>query len=189
MHLLHPVTVNFFRGVDDDFLNKLVDHGRGQLREVGVLPCQLQKQLHTGGILCESGQLFFRFCDRGLQRFLLGFVICQQTVKALIGNAPDSKGFIELFDDGVQLGNTLFVFAQLSLGILGRLCLSKLGGGAYLLQKSVSVGDGKGASSPDGFQNQLPQRFGADMMSTASGGALLTCQLVCGAFKRIVGIW
>ena len=26
------------------------------------------------------------------------------------------------------------------------------------------------------------------MMSTASGGALLTCQLVCGAFKRIVGI-
>ena len=34
---------------------------------------------------------------------------CQQTVKALIGNAPDSKGFIELFDDGVQLGNALFV--------------------------------------------------------------------------------
>jgi len=101
LHLLHPVTVNFFRGVDDDFLNKLVDHGRGQLREVGVLPCQLQKLLHTGTFLCESGQPFFHFCDRGLQRFLLSFVICQQTVKALIGNASDSKGFIELFDDGV----------------------------------------------------------------------------------------
>ena len=45
----------------------------------------------------KADSIFFCFCDRGLQRFLLGFVICQQTVKALIGNAPDSKGFIELF--------------------------------------------------------------------------------------------
>lgn len=119
---------------------------------------------------------------------MLGFVIRQQTVKAFIGDAPDSKGFIELLDDGIQLKNPLFLLVQLPLGFLGGFRLAQLGGGAYLLQKSVSVGDGKGAGSPDGFQNQLPQRFGADMMSTASGGALLTCQLVCGAFKRIVGI-
>ena len=118
-HLLHPVAVDALRGVDDDFLNKFVNHGRSQLGKIGVLPCQLQKLLHAGGVLCESGQLFFGFCDRGLQRFLLRFVICQQTVKAFIGNATDSKGFIELFDDGVQLGNALLVLAQLSLGILG----------------------------------------------------------------------
>ena len=112
----------------------------------------------------------------------------QQAVEPLAGNAPDGKGFIELLDDGIQLRNPLFLLVQLPLGFLGGFRLAQLGGGAYLLQKSVSVGDGKGAGSPDGFQNQLPQRFGADMMSTASGGALLTCQLVCGAFKRIVGI-
>ena len=123
-----------------------------------------------------------------MQRFLLGFVIRQQTVKAFIGDAPDSKGFIELFDDGVQFGNAFLVLAQLSFGFLGGFRLPQLGGRAHLFQKGVPVGDGKGAGSPDGFQNQLPQRFGADMMSTASGGALLTCQLVCGAFKRIVGI-
>ena len=60
LHLLYPVAVDFFRGVDDDFLNKLVDHGRGQLRKIGILPCQLQKLLHTGTVLCESGQPFFR---------------------------------------------------------------------------------------------------------------------------------
>ena len=56
LHLLHPVAINALRGVDDDFLNKLIDHGRGQLRKIGVSPCQLQKLLHTGGVLCESGQ-------------------------------------------------------------------------------------------------------------------------------------
>ena len=50
------VTVDTLRGVDDDFLNKLVAHGCSQLGEVRVLPCQLQKLLHTGGVLRKSGQ-------------------------------------------------------------------------------------------------------------------------------------
>ena len=174
--------------MDDDFLNKLVDHGRGQLREVGVLPCQLQKQLHTGTVLCESRQLFFRFCDRGLQRFLFGFVICQQTVKAFIGNASDSKGFIEFFDDGVQLGNTLFVLAQPSLGVLGRFCLPELGGRAHLFHERRLIGNRKGADRADGVQNQGAQSLGTNMMSTASGRPFLTRQFVSGAFKHIIGI-
>ena len=47
------------------------------------------------------------------------FVICQQAVKAFIGNAPDGKGFIELLDDGIQLRNPLFLLVQLPLGFLG----------------------------------------------------------------------
>ena len=173
-HLLHPVAVDALRGVDDDFLNKLIDHGRGQLGKIGVSPCQLQKLLYTGTVLCESGQPFFRFCDRGLQRFLLGFVIRQQTVKAFIGDAPDSKGFIELFDDGVQLGNTLFVFAQLSLGILGRLCLSKLGGGAHLFHERLLIGNCEGADRADGVQNQCAQGLGRDIVAAAGGSSFLT---------------
>ena len=187
-HLLHPVAVNFFRGVDDDFLHELVDHGRGQLGKIRVLLCQLQKLLGPVGVLRKGRHLRFHFRDGCCQRFLLRLIFRQQAVEPLAGNAPDGKGFIELLDDGIQLRNPLFLLVQLPLGFLGGFRLAQLGGGAYLLQKSVSVGDGKGAGSPDGFQNQLPQRFGADMMSTASGGALLTCQLVCGAFKRIVGI-
>ena len=38
-HLLHPVAVDTLRGMDNDFLNKLIDHGRGQLGKIGVLPC------------------------------------------------------------------------------------------------------------------------------------------------------
>ena len=188
IHFLHPVAVNFFRGVDDDFLHELVDHGRGQLGKIRVLLCQLQKLLGPVGVLRKGRHLRFHFRDGCCQRFLLRLIFRQQAVEPLAGNAPDGKGFIELLDDGIQLRNPLFLLVQLPLGFLGGFRLAQLGGGAYLLQKSVSVGDGKGAGSPDGFQNQLPQRFGADMMSTASGGALLTCQLVCGAFKRIVGI-
>ena len=184
-HLLHPVTVDLFRCVDDNFLHELVDHGRGQLGKIGVLPCQLQKLLHTGGVLCENGQPFFRFCDRNLQRFLLGFVICQQTVKAFAGNTPDSKGFIELLDDGIQLRNPLFLLVQPPLGFLDRFCLPQLGGGAHLLQKSVPVGDGKGAGSPDGFQNQLPQHLAADIVSAASMGAFLMCQRIGGTIVKV----
>ena len=184
-HLLHPVAVNALWGVDDDFLNKLVDHGRGQLGKIGVLPCQLQKLLHTGTVLCESGQPFFHFCDRNLQRFLLGFVICQQTVKALIGNASDSKGFIELFDDGVQLGNTLFVLAQPSLGILGCLCLSELGGGVHLFHKRCLIGKRKGADRADGVQNQGAQSLGRDIMAAAGSGTLLAGKSIGGTIEEV----
>ena len=187
-YLLHPVAVDALWGVDDDFLNKFVDHGRGQLGEIRVLPCQLQKLLHTGTVLCESGQPFFRFCDRGLQRFLLGFVIRLQTVKAFIGDAPDSKGFIELFDDGVQFGNVFLVLAQLPLGILGRFRLLELGGGAHLFHERLLIGNCEGADRADGVQNQCAQSLGTDMMSTASGRPFLTRQFVSGAFKHIIGI-
>ena len=187
-YLLHPVAVDALWGVDDDFLNKFVDHGRGQLGEIRVLLCQLQKLLGTVGVLRKGRHLRFHFGDGCCQCFLFRLIFRQQAVEPLAGNAPDGKGFIELLDDGVQLRNPLFLLVQPPLGFLGCFYPPQLGGGAHLLQKSVPVGDGKGAGCPDGFQNQLPQRFGADMMSTASGGALLTCQLVCGAFKRIVGI-
>ena len=119
---------------------------------------------------------------------MLGFVIRQQTVKALIGDAPDSKGFIELFDDGVQLGNTLFVFAQLSLGILGRFRLPELGGRAHLFHERLLIGNCEGADRADGVQNQCAQGLGTNMMSAASGRSFLTRQLVSGAFKHIIGI-
>ena len=183
-YLLHPVAVDALWGVDDDFLNKFVDHGRGQLGEIRVLPCQLQKLLHTGTVLCESGQPFFRFCDRGLQRFLLGFVIRQQTVKAFIGDASDSKGFIELFDDGVQLGNALFVLAQLSLGIFGRFRLPELGGGAHLFHKRCLIGNCEGADRADGVQNQGTQGLGRDIMAAAGGSSFLAGEGIGGTIVR-----
>ena len=187
-HLLHPVAIDTLRGMDDDFLNKLVDHGRGQLRKIGILPCQLQKLLHTGTVLCESGQPFFRFCDRNLQRFLLGFVIRQQTVKAFIGDASDSKGFIELFDDGVQLGNALFVLAQLSLGIFGRFRLPELGGRAHLFHKRRLIGNCEGADRADGVQNQGTQGLGRDVMAAAGGSSFLAGEGIGGTIEEIRGI-
>ena len=185
LHLLHPVAVNALWGMDDDFLNKLIDHGRGQLGKIGVLLCQLQKLLHTGGVLCESGQLFFRFCDSSLQRFLLGFVICQQAVKAFIGNAPDGKGFIELFDDGVQLGNALFVLAQLSLGILGRFCLLELGGRAHLFHERLLIGNRKGADRADGVQNQGAQSLGGDVVTKTGTCPFLMRQGIGRAVEKV----
>ena len=184
-YLLHPVAVDLFWGMDDDLLHELVDHGRGQLGKIRVLLCQLQKLLGPVGVLRKGRHLRFHFRDGCCQRFLLRLIFRQQAVEPLAGNAPDGKGFIELLDDGIQLGNPLFLLVQLPLGFLGGFRLAQLGGGAHLLQKSISVRDGKGAGSPDGFQNQLPQYFAADIMSFASMGAFLMCQRIGGTIVKV----
>ena len=45
--------------------------------------------------------------------------------------------------------------------------------------------DGEGAGRPDGFQNQLPQYFAADIMSFASMGAFLMCQRIGGTIVKV----
>ena len=184
-YLLHPVAVDLFWGVDDNLLHELVDHGRGQLGEVRIILCQLQKLPGSVGVLRKGRHLRFHFGDGCCQRFLLRLIFCQQNVKPLAGDTTDGKGFIELLDDGVQLRNPLFLLVQLPLGFLGGFRLAQLGGGAHLLQKSISVRDGKGAGSPDGFQNQLPQYFAADIMSFASMGAFLMCQRIGGTIVKV----
>ena len=108
INLLYPLSAGPIRGMDNNLVNKLVDHRGGQLGKVGVFLCQRKELRRTAGIFLKSGYLPFGLRNRYLKRFLFRFILCQQAVKALFRNAPDSKGFVELFDDGIQLGNALF---------------------------------------------------------------------------------
>ena len=112
--------------MDNDLVDKLVNHHRGQLGKIGVFLRQLHKLLHTDGIFLKRRYPLFGFCHGCLQGFLLGFVFGKQSVEAFIGNTPDGKGLIELFDDVVKLGNTLLVLVQLALGFLCRFLLLDL---------------------------------------------------------------
>ncbi len=114
LYFLHPIPVNLFRGVDDDLINKLVYHRRGQLRKVGVLLRQRKKLLRTVSIFLEAGQPLLRFSRRSDKGFLLRFIFRKQAVKAFIGDPPNGKGFIELFNDVVQLGDTLTVWTYVN---------------------------------------------------------------------------
>ena len=116
---------------------------------------------------------------------MLGFVICQQTVKAFIGDAPDGKGFIELFDDSIQLGNALFVLTQLSSGVLGRFCLPELGSRAHLFHERRLIGNRKGADRSDGVQNQGAQSLGRDIMAAAGGNVLLPGEGIGGTIEKV----
>lgn len=62
VHLLRPVAVYLFWGMDDDLINKFVDHRRSQFREIGVLFRQGEEPFHIGGVLLEAVQR--RFCLR-----------------------------------------------------------------------------------------------------------------------------
>ena len=131
-----------------------------------------------------------RFCIRYRcdKSFLLRFVFCKQGIKAFIGNAPNGKRFVELFDNGIKLGNTLTVFVQLAFGILCDFRLSDLRSRTHLFHKLILIGDGKGAGCSDGFQNKLSDRFCPNIVTAASMSALLMCQRVGGAIVKIRGI-
>ena len=112
--------------MDNDLVDKLVNHHRGQFGKVGVFSRKLHKLLHTDGIFLKRGYPLFGFHHGCLQGFLLGFIFGKQGIKAFVGNASDGKGLIELFDDIVKLGNTLLVLVQLALGFLRRFLLLDL---------------------------------------------------------------
>ena len=124
-------------------------------------------------------------CDKS---FLFRFVFCKQSIKAFIGNAPNGKRFVELFDNGIKLGNTPTVFVQLAFGILCDFRLSDLRSRTHLFHKLILIGDGKGAGCSDGFQNKLSDRFCPNIVTAASMSALLMCQRVGGAIVKIRGI-
>ena len=63
VHLLRPVTVYFFRGMDDDLFDEFVYHGCGQFRKIRVLFRQGEEPFYIGGVLREAVQRRFRLCD------------------------------------------------------------------------------------------------------------------------------
>lgn len=82
--------------MNDDFINKFIDHRCSQLGEIGVLFCQSKELLYTGSIFLIARQAFLRFCNLCGKVFLFDFVLSKQAVKAFLRNSAYGKGFIEL---------------------------------------------------------------------------------------------
>ena len=100
----------------------------------------------------------------------------------------DGKGFIELFDDIVKLGNAFLVLAQPALGFFRRFLLLDLRSGTYLFCKFLLIRDSKGADGADGIQNKFPNGFCADIVTAAGVSALLMRQCIGGAIVEVRGI-
>ena len=113
VHLLRPVTVNLFRGVDNDLLDELVYHRRSQFRKIGVFLCKSEEPFHIGGILLEAVQRRFRLRDGLAERRLLLLIPDKQSVKAFLANASHCVGFVQLLDDGIQLLTAPPILVQL----------------------------------------------------------------------------
>ena len=185
VHLLRPVTVNLFRGVDNDLLDELVYHRRSQFRKIGVFLCKSEEPFHIGGILLEAVQRRFRLHDGLPERSLFLFIPGKQSIKAFLADAPNRIGFVQLLDDGVQFLTPPLVLVQLAFQFLCRLRLPDFGRRPYLLDKLGLVGNGVGTGVTDGLQNQCPQSLGGDVVITASTVVRLPGQRVGGAVEPV----
>ena len=185
VYLLRPVTVYLFWGVDDDPLNKLVYHRRGQFRKIRVLLCQGEEPFHIGGVLLKAVQRRFRLHDGLTERRLLLLVPGKEGVKSFLAYAPHRIGFVQLPDDGVQFLTPPLVLVQSALQIFCRLRLPDFGRSPDLLDKLALIGNGVGAGRADGFQNQCPQSLGGDVVIAAGTAVILPGQRVSGAVEPV----
>ena len=126
LDLLHPVAVHLLRRVDDDLFNEFVDHRRGQLGEIRVLLRQGKELFRTGRIFLKRGQVRFGLVYGSVQLLLFRLIVRQQAVKAFGADPANGKGFVELFDDPVQLVPALAVLVQLSLRFFSGVLLPDL---------------------------------------------------------------
>ena len=104
--------------MDNDLFNTFIDHRRCQLGEIRVLFRQLQKLLGAGRILLKGSDPGLCIRYRSIQLLLLRLVVRQQTVKAFCADPANGKGFVELFDDSVQLVPALTILVQFALCFL-----------------------------------------------------------------------
>jgi hypothetical protein len=70
--------------VDENLVHELVDHRRGQHREVGVLLRQRQELVYPGRVRLKSIQLRLVLGNGFLQRLLLPLIFAGQQLKPLL---------------------------------------------------------------------------------------------------------
>lgn len=98
-------------------------------------------------------------------------------------------GFVQLFNEYVQLRNPFLCLGNLALQLSGGLLLAHLGDAAYLLDKFLLILDGITGGGSDRLQHQFGQGFGADAVGKALLGFPLNGQVVGGAIIGIIAVF
>ena len=151
LDLLCSISIHLFRGMDDDFLNELVNHRRSQFRKIRVLLCQSEEPFHVGGVLLKAVQRRLRLRDGLPERCLFLLIPGKESVKAFLSNASHRIGFVQFLDDGVQFLTAPPVFVQFAFQVFRRLRLPDFGRRPDLLDKLRFVGNGVGAGGSNRF--------------------------------------
>ena len=82
---------------------------------------------------------------------MLLLIIGQECFKAFLRNPANGVGFIQLFDDAVQLTVSLAVFVKLSSDTFGRFRLPDVRGFSHLANKCLLVFDRLRGGGADRF--------------------------------------
>ena len=126
LDFLHPFPGASVRGMDQNFLHKFMNHGCGQLCEICIFLCQRQKVAGTVGVLVKLVQLCLL---GGKQLFQLGLFLLifgTQQLEPFFLQLAHGIGFIQLFNQHVQLGAAPALLGDLAFQLLGCFLLANL---------------------------------------------------------------
>ena len=126
LNFLHPFPGASVRGMNQNFLHKFMDHRGGQLGEIRIFLCQRQKVAGTVRVLMELVQLCLL---GGKQLFQLGLFLLifgTQQLEPFFFQFAHGIGFIQLFNQHIQLGAAPALLGDLAFQLLCRFLLANL---------------------------------------------------------------
>ena len=126
LDFLHPFPGASIRGMDQNFLHKFMEHGGGQLGEIRIFLCQRQKVAGTVRVLMKLVQLRL-LGDKQLFQFGLFLLIFgTKQLEPFFLQFTHGIGFVQLFNQHIQLGAAFALFGNLAFQLLGRFLLANL---------------------------------------------------------------
>ena len=126
LNFLHPFPGASVRGMNQNFLHKFMDHGGGQLGEIRIFLCQRQKMAGTVGVLVKLVQLRLLGGKHLFQLGLFLFILRTQQLEPFFLQLAQGIGFVQLFNQHVQLGAAPALFDNLAFQLLCRFLLANL---------------------------------------------------------------
>ena len=112
--------------MDQNFLHKFMDHGCGQLGEIRIFLCQRQKVAGTVGVLVKLVQLRLLEYKQLFQLGLFPLIFGTKQLEPFFFQFAHGIGFIQLFNQHIQLGAAPALLGDLAFQLLGRFLLANL---------------------------------------------------------------
>ena len=170
--------------MDNDFLDKLIEHGRSQFRKIGVPLGKVDKLRHSHPVGVPVVQQALPLRHGGFQRGLFLVILGKETAEMLIRQLARGVGLVQLLHQSVQFGVALLRLDNLFPAILDCFLLAQTGCLSNPLNKLLLVVADIPAYPLDGGEDRRFQLLRGNIVN----GAILHRCPVSGTGESIVNV-
>ena len=170
--------------MDNDFLDKLIEHGCSQFRKISVPFGEVDKFRHSHTVGVPVVQQTLPLRHRGFQRGLFLVILGKEAAEMLVRQLARGVCLVQLLHQSVQFGVALLRLGNLLPAVLDRFLLSQTGRLPDTLNKLLLVVADIPAYPLDGGEDRRFQLLRGDIVN----GTILHRRPVSGTGESIVNV-